>query len=199
MTAAGPPRGALPAHQEALRAEMGPAFARYLRAGLARIAAGAPRRGLTGPELATLHAYTTRDLPWGYGPLNRALRSTDPRRRAAAENYRRVLNAALSKLPHYEGTVWRGANLPADVLAGHRVGGTVLYPAFTSASIERATAYGGPHRFRILSLRGKSIGPYAADPGENEVLFAAGTRFQVLGRADRAGGVAFIAMREVGE
>ena len=173
----------LSAHQAAFVKELGAAnYRRYLGAGQRKVAGGAARHGMTDPELAGTYAYTTSDHPWGYRLINEALRSGDRKQVARFKNYRDTVNDALARLPSHVGTVQRGTTLPTGELAEHQVGRVVTYEAFTSAST--GSGFSGPHRFVIQSRNGKSVEPYSAYRHEREVLFAAGTRFEVLRRED---------------
>ena len=179
----------LPAFEAAFVKELGGNYQRFLRGGRRAITAGAPRHGMTDPELAGVRAYTTSDDTWGYGPVNSGLRSGDAKQIARFRNYRDTVNAALARLPDHTGVVRRGTTLPSDELARHRPGAVVTYDAFTSAST--GSGYSGRHRFLIQSRHGKSVEPYSAYRSELEVLFAAGTRFQVLAREDRGSYIEF--------
>ena len=167
----------LPPYEAAFVKEMGRSYATIRRQAVTR-AGGTPRHGMTDPELTSAYAYTTSGVRWGYGPLNKALRSADRQRIAAVENYRQTLNAALARLPDHVGVVNRGTTLPEAALAKYWPGATVTEEAFTSAST--GSRFRGPHRFVIHSRHGKWIEPYSAHGHEKEVLFAAGTRFKVL-------------------
>jgi hypothetical protein len=91
--------------------------------------------------------------------------------------------AGMSKLPAFEGTVFRGQYLEglpdaARFLARHTPGEIVEYSGFTSASYERG--FGGNIQLIIRSVDGRVVESLAADPFEREVLFFPGTRFRVL-------------------
>ncbi len=174
---------------------MGTSYGEFLTPAKAKIAAGAPRHAMTDPELVSVYAYTTSDTRWGYSPLNEALRSGDEARIANVENYRDTLNAALARLPDQPGTVKRGAMLPESVLERYSVGAVVTEDAFTSTST--GPGFSGPHRFLIYSRHGKRIEPYSAHPSEHEVLFAAGTRFEVYEIKPGDGGQVTIYMEEI--
>ena len=77
----------LPAYEVRIKQRMGTNYRTLLNAALGRIRAGAERHGLTDPELAILYAYTTCGT-WGFGPINRALRSGNPAQIARWHNYR---------------------------------------------------------------------------------------------------------------
>lgn len=81
----------------------------------------------------------------------------------------------------------RGTTLPADELEQYkRVGNIVTEEAFTSSATGQ-TRFGGEHFVVIKSKHGKSVKGYSAFRSENEVLFAAGSRFKVLEVEHRGG------------
>lgn len=167
--------GDLPAHELSIKRRMGAQFRQLLNAGLSKIRAGAPRHGMSDAELAVLYAYTTSGT-WGYGRINRALRAG----RRTENDYRDTLNSALSKLPVKTGRMTRGATLPAGKVEEYkRVGNTVTEEAFTSSATGQ-TRFGGDHFLVVQSRNGRSVKEYSAYRSENEVLFAAGSRFKVL-------------------
>ncbi|WP_280430103.1 hypothetical protein [Nocardia brasiliensis] len=101
----------------------------------------------------------------------------------------RELNSALDKLPDHQGPVTRITDLPPDVLARYRPGTpqnpvTVTEDAFTSSTPRGfPTERDGAVEMRILSQTGKDITPYSA-PGNAEVVFKSGTKFDVIDRVD---------------
>ncbi|MDO5059468.1 MAG: ADP-ribosyltransferase domain-containing protein [Neisseria sp.] len=132
--------------------------------------------GLTQPEAVALRHYTET----GYKDLNAYLRGLMP-----SENFDEaaaVLNEALGKLPDYRGVVVRRDNLPVAELAKHKLGEVVEYPSFTSATFGNKDVLisdDAPHRLKIHSKYAKRIDWISKYPKENEVLFAAPTRFIV--------------------
>ncbi len=135
-----------------------------------------------------------------------------------------TLNDALAKLPDFRyeskpnapfAKVKRGAsahsyrwsdengNLLRDkdaVRAMYRKGQTVTEAAFTSSSRplpnSKYPSFGGDVQFTIRSKHGKSIELYSSFRRENEVLFSAGTRFQVNRFIEQDGKIE-IEMKEV--
>ena len=90
------------------------------------------------------------------------------------------LNAALDKLPNYEGTVYRKVVFSNASKAAHYVPGAVVEErAFTSTSYDPKVWSGSTH-FEIVSKTGKNIESFSQHPHENEVLFSAGTKFKIL-------------------
>ena len=189
------------AHQSRTRAAMGEWYNQALRNGKAKIEHGAPRRGMTDPELVTTYAYTTEHSAWShYRKLTRELRDAQkpgasklPRR---YEDYALTLNDALEKLPDQAGKFWRGAELTANELAEYIPGNVVSWASFSSSSRSKNRAFRRNTRFSITGRRGKDIRPYSAVQSEQEVLFKAGTRFTVVDRR-RESGITKIEIEEV--
>jgi hypothetical protein len=120
----------------------------------------------------------------GYEDLNGALRSDA----LEASQHARVdaLNRALEKLPPYEGPVIRGTNLSPDVIAQYQPGEVVTEDAFlsttTNTAVARSPMFAGNVEFRILSSTGRDVSSLSMFPGEQEILFPAGTRFYVVSK-----------------
>ena len=147
---------------------------------LERIPNKEQRGNLSDAELVAIRSYTEQAFRF----LNKALREGGSEA-SKYRNFVEVLNSALSKLPNYTGEVGRGTSLPADALAEHQVGATLIYKAFTSTSTE--TGHDEIHRFIIRSKTGKRIAPFSVFSGEDEVLFRSGTRFRVVSRKEHTG------------
>lgn len=137
--------------------------------------------GVLNYEALAVYAYST-ELAW-HAVVNRELWSGSPSREVL--EFAEVLNLTLAKLPPYlmnDRTVFRGFHtddLPA-LLARHRPGSTVYYPAFTSASFKRELAFGGNVLFIIRTLTGRAIWYLAANYDELEVLIPSGRSFLVV-------------------
>ncbi len=120
----------------------------------------------------------------GYQDLNSALRSglMDASQQVRVQ----ALKNALAKLPPYQGPVIRGTNLPPEVLARYRPGEVITEDAFLSTStdtgVARSPTFAGNVEFRILSRTGRDISSFSVFPGEQEVLFTAGTKFYVVSK-----------------
>ena len=187
----------VPAHEAALMRAMGARYQKFRSEALKKLRAGAPRHGLSDPELTAIYAYTTNDGRWSYKYLNEALRSDDPVRRAKVEPHRRTLEAALAKLPDYEGIVKRKTGLTKEDLAKYKFGEIVQEPAFTSTSADGEAAFSGPHHFLVKSRHGKRIQPYSGHPAEREVLFPPSARFEVTRVKAVSGGGLQVEMTEI--
>lgn len=120
----------------------------------------------------------------GYQDLNSALRSglVDASQQVRVQ----ALTNALAKLPPYQGPVIRGTNLPPEVLARYRPGEVITEDAFLSTStdtgVARSPSFAGNVEFRILSKTGRDISSFSVFPGEQEVLFTAGTKFYIVSK-----------------
>ena len=124
----------------------------------------------------------------GYETLNEYLRAVKDKKNT---EFGDLLNSALSRLPNYEGLVYRSVNLTKDELVKYSVAFKLNQPisenAFVSTSKSRliASEYGGNTFFRIYSKTGKGIEKIAKfgmfdPPNEKEVLFKSGRKFKVL-------------------
>lgn len=139
-----------------------------------------PLHPLNADDLAALAHYTGP----GHQDLNFALREgvLDASQQARVD----ALHKALEKLPMYEGTVVRGTNLPADVLEQYRPGDIITEPAFTSTSTDPTVAqsptFAGNTEFRIWSTTGRDVSAVSMFPGEQEILFPAGSKFYVVSK-----------------
>ena len=172
------------------------------------IAPGAQAQAVeAGPKLSTeeegsLLSYKSGD---SYR-INAKLRSgeaLDAQQQAAVER----LDSALTKLPKYEGTVYRnlgfddvgGADALTAFLAEHQVGDAVNYDAFTSTSTE-ANGYPieGNHRVHLVieGKNGRNVAGYGNNM-ESEVLFPRQSAFVITKTDTDAQGVPVIYMQEV--
>lgn len=118
------------------------------------------------------------------------------------------ISKGLAKLPDHQGEVYRGTDLTQEQLSEYSVGKQLVEKAFTSTSrsIEKGQSYADransdrvPVLFVIDSKHGKSIEDYSAFRHEKEVLFTAGTAFEVTGRSVDAKGRHVVHMRDVDE
>ncbi len=176
----------MPDYQARTKTAMGSWYGEALRGGQRKINSGAPRRGLTDPELATTYAYTTEHGGWShYRPLNKELRDAVEEGRAAArrvDDYARTLNDALDRLPDMQGTFYRGVQLTRAEQATYTTGSVFTWADFSSSSARRGGAFSRNTRFIIHGKHGKDIRRYSAIRSEDEVLFKAGSTFRVLNR-----------------
>jgi hypothetical protein len=150
---------------------------------------------LSPQELSALADYTGL----GHEDLNDALRggSVDASQLSRVE----ALNRALDKLPAHEGPVFRGTNLPPEVLGQYQPGAIVTESGFLSTSrdltVAQSEAFAGNVEFRILSKSGRDISSLSVLPDEQEVLFRTDVPFYVVDRrTDLHTGITIIEMIE---
>ncbi|WP_218079557.1 ADP-ribosyltransferase [Anthocerotibacter panamensis] len=133
-------------------------------------------KDIPNEDLIGVRGYTSND----YTKLNTALRSKDPKQLAELDSYFKTASSGINHLPPYKGEVYRGTNLSPEIAARYKVGKIVTEDAFTSATIDRGSKFGGNTEFVIQSVNGRDISFLSEIPSEKEVLFAPGTRFKVL-------------------
>lgn len=148
-------------------------------------------------ERLALWLYTTTNGPW-FKIINAPLREGRERSHALIV-VTKCLENAVRKLPVHNGIVWRGIRVPnlaafLDDLDRQR--GVIVWPAFSSASIDETQADIGNVLFIIKSHAGGRIGFYAEIWEEQEVLFLPGSRFQVVG-SERTSTKAVINLRQI--
>lgn len=134
---------------------------------------------LSDRETRALHEYISS----GSYKINALLRAGKP---LTEEQQKLVtdLDAALNKLPVYEGTVYRSVSQQRilDIEAferAHQSGCIVTYPAYTSASLDNYDDT-MEYQFVIQSKRGKNIVRY--NENEQEIVFGRNSIFVVLSR-----------------
>lgn len=136
------------------------------------------QRMLSLDDLILISAYTGNY----YQPVNSTL--WKKKNINKIECFVRDLRKSLKKFPNYIGEVYRGTNLPKNILKEHRPGNIVVYNAFTSASIGGISEIfrDQPVWIKIHSLHAKDISDFNEDEGE--VIFNPGTQFKVLTRKE---------------
>ncbi|MCD8086928.1 MAG: minor capsid protein, partial [Clostridiales bacterium] len=132
---------------------------------------------LNGTDIRAIQDYMSSGVAY---PLNDALRNGDTLTTTQAQLVR-DLDTALTKLPDYEGTVYRSVSTsmiddPAAFLAQHQENNVVKSPAYTSTG---KTVYDPSMEIQyvITSKRGKDIS--SINVKEQEVLFKRNTKFIV--------------------
>lgn len=138
-------------------------------------------------DLIGLREYTAN----GYVKMNEGLRGS----KTALKEMAPIVKTAASGLkamPEVKGTVYRGANMTPERLAGYKVGETISERGFTSTTQNKAMVLGQTQEqlfnkntmFVIKSKGGgKDVSMLSQFPDEKEVLFAPGTEFKVLKNA----------------
>ena len=116
------------------------------------------------------------------------------------------LRSGLAKLPDFTGEVYRGTGLTPAQLENYKIGQAIVEPAFTSTSVSRDVGLKflkkgfddwKPVLFTFQSKHGKDIAQLSHLKHEAEVLFTAGSRFQVTGRSENAQGIVEIYLSEL--
>jgi hypothetical protein len=107
-----------------------------------------------------------------------------------------IARSAMDKLPKFQGTVYRGLNLPAAELAKHTTGSVISYPAFTSTAAEQGAAFN--HHQVLLKIQSKSGADLRAlNPHEAEILFPPNSQFRVLNRRNLPDGKVEIHLQQL--
>ncbi len=125
-------------------------------------------------DKAIIYKYTCD----GYGTVNEILRKSKCKKNSG---FGKLLNKSLTKLPNFDGLVYRAANLTKNELKRYEdaIGSNELLKEYsfisTSKSRMIATAFNGNTLFRIYSRTGKEIEKIAkfgihGYPNEQEVL-----------------------------
>jgi hypothetical protein len=131
--------------------------------------------GLTDDQIIAVIGYTGSD----YSMLNRALRTKDADELQRLGPYIRSADQGLAGLPNYEGTVYRGAELPPSIIAKYEPGQTVTEDAFTSTSYDATKKFDGNVVFEIMSKTGKLVEFLSEFSHEKEVLLRPGAKLFV--------------------
>lgn len=92
----------------------------------------------------------------------------------------RCLDGAITKLPRFDGYVYRGLDLDPWTLSRYTVGSDMNWPGFSSTTTQFENAFTGNTLFVIRSVSGRTLGPYLSQFHEGEVLFRPASWFKVL-------------------
>ena len=144
--------------------------------------------------------YTTDD---GFTRMNAEMRDpgsvSDPGIQARIQR----ANEGLDQLPKYDGTTYRGTNLPQSVVDHIDGGGQLSDKAFSSSSLNPDVAENfikhwkdNPTRITVEGHSGVNVQPFSAARGEAEILFRGGTKFDVLENYLGPDGIRQIVVRE---
>lgn len=165
----------LKTHYEAMEALFGggKASAGYLQQAANKLKASGMTKYLGSPEAAIpIIAYSGSH----YAKMNEEVRKGV----MSVEQYKfmKSLNAALDKLPAYDGVTYRKAPSNAVDLSLYQPGKVVEERGFTSTSKNQGTWHGDV-QYTIHGKSGRDIQKLSSHPSEAEVLFKSGTRFYV--------------------
>jgi hypothetical protein len=167
---------------------------RWISTGRKIAEAVAPKKSalLTDDQIGALHGYTTNE---GYTWINPPLRGQSPLT-PQMEAFVTHANEGLAKLPPFAtGETYRGTFLSSDVLSRMQVGLPTTDGAFLSTSAQEAKAFSGNVKMVIRGTSGRDISFLSGHP-EAEVLYAPGTRFQVLNKIE-SGPVTHLLFQEI--
>lgn len=144
--------------------------------------------------------YTTDN---GYDTMNRAMRGQIPIDGAIQDRVS-ATTRGLDQLPAYEGTTYRGTDVPQFKLDELTSTGRYYDDAFTSSSLNPHTAEGfiradaqNPTFFTIDGRSGVNVQPFSAAQHEAEILFKGGREFEVVTNVVRPDGIRHVVLREL--
>ncbi|XVJ70102.1 MAG: hypothetical protein HEQ39_10940 [Rhizobacter sp.] len=93
-----------------------------------------------------------------------------------------IVSRGLSKLPNYEGTVYRGVEFDSGQSEQLMPGQVVEFAGLSSSSFTRAGANYKSHLLIIESTEGKDVSAVSRYAKQGEVVFNKGARFEVTSR-----------------
>ncbi|MDZ7899902.1 MAG: ADP-ribosyltransferase [Arcicella sp.] len=133
---------------------------------------------LTVYEKAIIYKYSED----GYLDLNERLRISKGK---DISDFGLLLDEFLSKLPDYQGIVFRGVNLPKYKIDEYFIKferkERVIENAFLSTSLKTSEAYKyGTTVLQIFSRTGKSVESISRYPYEKEILFRYNRQFEIV-------------------
>jgi len=163
-----------------------------------------PQLNLTVDEIAALNLYTTEsyDRPESfYFILNGALRSNERIKTKPFLLIIKLILSALSKLPVFEGTVWRVMD-GVDLRQFYQKGKTVSWNAFTSCTTDLGVcgafmSHGLRTLINIQVTKAFTINDYSAFPTEHEVLVPPDSNFRVVDVLETGVGLFIIQLKQI--
>lgn len=139
---------------------------------------------LTENESAAIYLYTMEMSPASvYAIINDLLRDNEAMNAQSWFPYLKLLYTAVSKLPSYSGSVWRGVR--GNVIQNYRKGMPVCWWSFTSCSTSLSVIQtflpkkGQGTIFMIECVSGRRISNYSEHEDEDEILLMPGIRLVV--------------------
>jgi uncharacterized membrane protein len=89
--------------------------------------------------------------------------------------------SGLRRLPSFAGAVFSSASVPRGLADRYTAGTTLIEPAFVRATSSRLVELAGDIDYVIWSQTGKRVAALAVEAGPDEILFAPGAAYKVLG------------------
>lgn len=169
--------------------------------GKARVKKAFPTPPPHQEEIAALSIYTTgyflnQNKTLRGEPLNKESMSRYDQTKDKINQTNKMAIAALNSMPDFNGTVYRGANLPQSIIDQYKPGEMIQEKGFVSTSQTKKAAYNGNTRFIIASKTGTDISKISAYEKEKEVVMKPNTAFKVLKKKAR-GGITTIYLEEI--
>ena len=136
-----------------------------------------------------------------YSAINHHLRTNNLVAATPWFPYIKLLHTALTNLPSYNGSVWRGVR--GDVAKNYRKDSIICWWSFTSCtkSITAIKGFlpttGKGTIFMIESRNGKAISEFSEHPDENEIILLPEINLKVVDEALNLGGMKVIHLQEV--
>ena len=136
-----------------------------------------------------------------YSIINHYLRTNDLAAATPWFPYIKLLHTALSNLPSYNGSIWRGVR--GDVAKNYRKDAVICWWSFTSCtkSITAIRGFlpttGKGTIFMIECRNGKAISEFSEHPDENEILLLPEIKLKVVDEALNLNGMKVIHLQEV--
>jgi len=136
----------------------------------------------------------------GYEDLNEKLRQSEGK---DISDFGILLDECLSKLPDYQGIVFRGVNLPKYLIEEYFIKferkQKITENAFLSTSLKTSEAYKyGTIVLQIFSRTGKSVASVSRYPYEKEILFRYNCQFEIVSiNFDKKDDKYFIVLEEI--
>ncbi len=170
----------LKTHYEAMEAMFGggTASAGYLASAKAKlVASGLQEKNpqIRAEDVVPIVAYSGSH----YVEVNNQLRSGKMTAKQYA--FSKSLNAGLDKLPAHTKTTYRKASLTPEQASLYEPGFIIEERGFMSTSKSQKT-WSGSHQFIVHGKGGRDISKLSSHPGEAEVLFKSGSRFEVVSK-----------------
>lgn len=164
-----------------------------------------PPDGLTRDESASIMLYSMEEIFQDeplYSRMNRMLRAGDRQQLQPWLLYIKLLYTALTKLPSFEGILFRGVRL--DLSNQYATQKNIKWSSFSSCTsridvLQSYQFYGstGTRTMFIISCHsGKNIRNHSYYPNESEIVLLPGTEFEVVGCLPQGNGLHTIQLQE---